>query len=319
MGKLKTMEVDILTADPVYREVCETYWEVNDQGQFALRVREVAESFGLDIRKLHSIVAENSRAASEDHICPNCGEVKEWSYTRENFRAGFHMHKVCAGCLKAEEEIAEREAEAQLQLATERAEEAFEKGVYESLSPLEFNFLRALSSEAGFERAAKSVGINQNGAGKMFKKLVGLSLIIFPEGSDGYSIVSGLKAVLAKSDSRRVVRSIFGSPAAADLYKRLKREHGFVFPEIPVCAFIDKVAVQHLFSKKWHFDYFLRCRLDFVVCDENGVPQFALEYQGGYHDAPDQRDKDEFKRAILEAAGIGLRFVDAKSSDDQLG
>jgi hypothetical protein len=107
------------------------------------------------------------------------------------------------------------------------------------------------------------------------------------------------------------VKSIFGSPKALQLYKKLKLEHLYVYPEIPICAFVDREQVEHTFSEPWHRGYFLTCRVDFVVCDPDGKPEFVIEYQGGYHQSADQKKKDAFKKMVLAEVGVSVRSVNS--------
>jgi len=93
----------------------------------------------------------------------------------------------------------------------------------------------------------------------------------------------------------------------------LKRKYLFVFPELPICSFVEREAVAHLFTEQWHSNYFLTARIDFVVCDKAGIPEFALEYQGGYHKNKAQREKDDFKRTMMNCAGLHVRWVDYKT------
>ncbi|MEJ2637157.1 MAG: DUF2726 domain-containing protein, partial [Calditrichia bacterium] len=53
----------------------------------------------------------------------------------------------------------------------------------------------------------------------------------------------------------------------------------------------------------------LPCRADFVVCDFEGCPEFAVEYNGGYHEGGQQTERDEFKRRILNEVGLPLRVM----------
>lgn len=108
----------------------------------------------------------------------------------------------------------------------------------------------------------------------------------------------------------------FGSPLALELYRLLKREHAFIYPEIPLCAFIERSAVEHIFTESWHSVYFLTCRADFVVCERNdGIPSLVIEYHGSYHEEEKQKEKDSFKKAVLELVGIPI--VEIANSDLQ--
>jgi hypothetical protein len=136
-----------------------------------------------------------------------------------------------------------------------------------------------------------------------------MDLIGVKKDENHYYVHDGLRDALASLSTQRRVKSIFGSPRALELYRKLKREHAFVFPEIPICAFIERSGVSHLFTETWHENYFLTCRIDFLVCDPEGKPTEALEYQGSYHSDSHQRRKDDFKRQLLEEAGLPIHEV----------
>ncbi len=54
-------------------------------------------------------------------------------------------------------------------------------------------------------------------------------------------------------------------------------------------------------------------RVDFLVCDPEGMPRFALEYQGGYHKDGKQQAKDKFKECVITEAGLCLQQIDSKT------
>lgn len=105
------------------------------------------------------------------------------------------------------------------------------------------------------------------------------------------------------------MKSIFGSPKVFQLYRKLKERHLFVYPEIPICVFVEKEHVKHLFVEKLHEGYFLTCRVDFLVCDNTGKSELAVEYHGGYHEADEQKTKDAFKEKLLGEVGLPLRSL----------
>ncbi|RMD65828.1 DUF2726 domain-containing protein [Candidatus Pacearchaeota archaeon] len=149
----------------------------------------------------------------------------------------------------------------------------------------------------------------------MIQKLSDIHLINFNVGIQGYTFLQELNQALQEIGIQRRVRLIFGSPKAQELYRELKRKYLFVYPEIPICAFIAKEQVEHLFSEDWHFSYFLTARVDFVVCEPDGKPKFAVEYQGGYHESAEQRKKDRFKKLVLNE--VGLPLIEISSRDIQ--
>ena len=170
--------------------------------------------------------------------------------------------------------------------------------------------LKNLEDFGNYKRDAsgKKIGLSWARASKLYVALLESDLVY--KQNDGWNIPDKYKEWLRKVALNKTVKPIFGSPPALELYRLLKRDHMFVYPEIPICAFIDRSTVEHLFLEGWHNSYFLMCRVDFVVCESNdGIPQFVVEYQGSYHENKEQIKKDQFKRTVLEFAGIPFREI----------
>ena len=52
----------------------------------------------------------------------------------------------------------------------------------------------------------------------------------------------------------------------------------------------------------------VRCRLDFVITNQNSLPKFGVEFQGSYHQNSDQKIKDDFKEALLNEVGLSIQY-----------
>ncbi|MEJ2637551.1 MAG: DUF2726 domain-containing protein [Calditrichia bacterium] len=179
---------------------------------------------------------------------------------------------------------------------------AWERDVYETLSLIEFNCLVQLAITGHMKKAQLAMGLSKDDAVKIMQKLHDLFLIRVEDRD--FPMLPELERALISIGVKRRVGPVFGSPKAPDAYRILKQKYMFVFPEIPLCPFIEKGAVEHLFSEPWHERYFLTCRADFVVCDFEGYPEFAVEYNGGQ-----QTDRDELNRRILNEVGLPLRVM----------
>ena len=184
---------------------------------------------------------------------------------------------------------------------------AFDPGVHETLSSLEFNYLVALATEGDSYEACKKLGIDRTRGCGIFEQCIDLGLVSVDREKDEYWMSDELSSFLKKEKTRSSTKSIFGSPNAELVYRKLRSKYQYVFPEVPVCAFVERVGVEHLLEKKWKEYYFLSCRVDFLICTREGTPRGAVEYNGSYHeDFDDVREKDELKRQILDAAGLPL-------------
>jgi len=321
--KMSLIQVEFLTDDEDMQELCLLYWQVDDEGRFVHNVSDFASRFGLKSRKVASVVRQHCRAFRTDLMCEMCGKPVKYLDNRSDVSIGWRhkeWYRFCAECKeesgRQEEERRRRQAEELREQKSRKMEEAFENGVYESLNLLEFNLLVALATSKNTTIARKKVGLSEEDAGAIIDELNDLHLINFKVGIQGYALVEELGIALQEIRLQRRVKSIFGSPKAQDLYRKLKREHLFVYPEIPICAFIDRGQVEHLFTEDWHSMYFLTARVDFVVCDPEGKPKFAVEYRGGYHKSGDQGKKDEFKQVVLNEVGLPLRQITSKDLRD---
>jgi hypothetical protein len=253
-------------------------------------------------------------------ICTNC---KKGIWERHSSRSSFPLYgnsDLCLQCSEQRESIRKAEEEAQKKAKWEEKQrtcvEAVRIGVYESLNDLEFNFLLALVQLGNLDEAAKAVGLSRKFADKHFHKFVGLSLVLYDHPK--WLLVDELTEALKTAAPRRHFKSVFGSPQAEKLYRALKKSNACVFPEVPLCAFISQFDAQPILDD-WKksgfansFNYFLTCRIDFVVADREGFPLFCVEYDGSYHDDEKQKEKDQFKQELLAHAGISLRRISAR-------
>ncbi len=321
-------QIEFFIDDKNLQEMCRLYWLVNDEGEFAHRVTALAKRFGISKQKMAGVVRQHCRAFRTDLVCEKCGQlILEAMGSRSDASISLQdmeFYKSCDACTeklwqqekeeqRRQEEVKRKRVEALRKQKREEMRKTFENGVYESLSLLEFNFLVALATSDNATIAGKKVGFSKKDAVALIKKFDNLHLIDYNDGIGKYSFLEELTEALKKIGIHRGSKSIFGSPKAHELYRRLKREHLFVFPEIPICAFISQEQVEHLFTKDWHGMYFLTARVDFVVCDPEGKPEFAIEYQGGYHQSTNQFKKDSFKAKILNEVGLAVRQITNKN------
>jgi hypothetical protein len=319
-------ELRVSTSDPIEQQICESYWSVTPQGSFREPIAQVARRFGITSQKVNGIVERGCVAVYQRLTCLRCGKptaIFKRRYEAESI--GYYKYAdpgrfdYCPGC-KLEAEREERESRAQAKLESMRR--AFEGSRHQSLDPLEYNFLIEIASSVTISTAQQRVGVSTRDAKKILEKLDSLDLIDWSEDDlkrpfDPIKMLDELRGMLKGEQHRRRVKSIFGSPMAQEVFRKLKSQHPFVYPEIPLCAFIEKSDVEHLFQQG-DLGYFLNCRVDFLICELDGTPVSAVEYQGGYHNDPQQAKRDDFKRKILSAVGLSLTTInsgDLKRSD----
>lgn len=184
------------------------------------------------------------------------------------------------------------------------------KTIFLNLSYPELRFLEMLACEKNFEQARRRFGVSKEIALSLVKKFDRLDyLFYFGEAIDNaYIFNSTLQAVFEKLGQRKT-KPIMETNKIFGIYLELKKQHEYVFPEVPLSAFIERKAVEHLFTANWHSLYFLTCRVDFLICNFDGSPIYAVEVDGTYHQDEDMKAKDAFKEKVIAAAGLRLRRI----------
>ena len=308
------LRLEFLTEDKQNKKICELYWKIDNRGKFLHKVSALAGRFNIREIDLYKIIRKCCRVYNQASRCEVCGQPTGYFYSRSSLiESDWGFAALCKGCeneklIEMEREEKERHKR-QLKEKLKKMQIAYMNGTYEQLNKLEFNFLVALAGAESPKNAMRQLGLSQNNAEALFDKLNRLDLIIFDPETDRYHILPGPRKALIEVGQRRTVRSIFPSPQAIRVYQKLKGKYLFVYPEIPICVFIEMKDVEHLFKREWHKNYFLTCRVDFIVCDQEGIPKFAVEYQGGGHESEEQRVKDLFKKRVLNEVGLNLREI----------
>lgn len=201
----------------------------------------------------------------------------------------------------------------------ERHEQAIENNVQETLPELELQYLIHLAKIDSIEDAATVMGMtitNGRGIAISLTRKGAMAAKYVKDNKWNFYIDPKFKEALKKLNTDKT-KSVFGSKLAVKLYKQLRQEHLFVYPEVPLAAFIKKEYIEHLLEESWHSSYFLMCRLDFLITDQNGMPKFGVEYQGGYHENENQKVKDDFKRKLMNEAGLEIKYYDYSDLNDE--
>jgi RNase P subunit RPR2 len=313
-------QIELLTEDKKTRELCEAYWEIDADGNFSHTLVDLAKRFRVNQNAIINGAKINCRVFFKDMLCKQCQKPAVYVNNRsqaQNIWSNAKTDYYCEECQRVKDEEIKQQAGFQAELEAslskkdkeEKMREALENGRYHGLNSLELKFLVALASSEDLTAARRKVGLDENNARMLLDRLNRLHLINNGVGTDGWYLLNELKTVLQNPALKPRVKPIFGSPNARDLYRKLKRELPFVYPEIPMCAFIDKEQVEHLFIEDWHYDYFMRARIDFLVCDSEGIPSRAYEYQGSYHQDKGPAQKDAFKKLVLREVGLELKQI----------
>lgn len=297
------IHLEYLTEDPEIREMIDMYWALDDFNKPLYNKHDFLPKYGLDTQRMGKKLNEYYNVFSLDDVCPECKEPTHFLKTRKD-RYEFKRHWMCKSC---EEKVEQRMKQFRVIIM----QMALDELAYHSLSLLQLNIFKALIKKNSISDLAPSFGMSLPIFISYVRGLHNMNLLDYNQDTDEVIILEEYKELFKNDRPEKKVRSIFG-PNNQKLYKHLKRSYPYVYPEIPVCTFIDNTTIDHLLIENWHKGYFLKCRVDALVCEENGEPRFAVEFQGSYHSEKQQKVKDELKKRIIEEAGIPLNYFTSK-------
>ena len=318
------LKVNIKTEDPIERQICVAYWDWEPVYGFRQNIAAIARNFGVSSSQVNSIVERGCVAHRADCVCRRCGVPSALFTRRYHFESivgdiysdpdQFEYCSTCHPIVKLEEK------ESWAKSKVEMMKWAFDDLVHQSLEPVEFDFLVQLASNSSIISAANQVNISRKYAIKLLARLDAIHLIDWHNKSKltwedweaRVSMLDELKSMLREEKSRRRVKSIF-STDSLDLFRKLKSRYPFVFPELPLCTFIDRSDVESLLQGD-DLNLFTTCRVDFLVCDRDGSPISAVE-----HDMVHRGDShlNEFKRKILAAVGLPVTTLKSAHIKDE--
>jgi hypothetical protein len=318
LGTDAGLELRITTDDPLEREICEAYWAVDDRRTFLESIASVARRFGITSQQVNSTVVRCCTAVFLKFQCERCGKNTALFKRRYELEAAHFVEysddprqfDYCPEC-RVEEKREQQERRAQAKMEAMRG--AFEGSKYEALTTVEYDFLVQLAASSFPIQAQLHLKISRRDAIKILERLNSLDLINWSKKKETRESLfqpvimrEELKTTLQGEKSRRQVRRIL-SPKALELFRKLKLNHPFVYPEVPLCVFIDQSDVEHLFEPG-DLNHFLASRVNFLICERDGLPICAVEYQAGTSEGGERRGI-LFKRRMLDAVGLPLTTV----------
>lgn len=313
---IKAIEVKILS-------ICDRFWSYCDGWH---RVKELAEYFGMT----PAGVREIAKLCEVQLVvpCSNCDEVlfvTVGTRTELERRHEYYFRSdpfVCQGCKCALETIEQAAKHDECEeVRTKSGVEAYDKALYQSLSPIELRVLTELAATESTAAAFKKVGISQTHGDGIYRKLKVWNLICECP-CHGYSFPIGAKEKLLTLKESIQLKPIL-NPMEAEIFRRLKAAHAFIFPHQLLRVFIPEHIARNVLTEfpSIPFSSYLMMEVDFLICDENYRPIRAVEYQGGYHSDDDLTQvRDTFKKAICAAVGVPLKAFEKSSlwKDDEL-
>jgi hypothetical protein len=150
------------------RELCTAFWETDADGNFRYKLSDLTERFQVSQNAIRKIVQENCYVFSEEWLCKKSGCSKPAFHANNRNQAQHFQRHQCGTdydyCDECRLEM-NRQAELQAGLEgdilkkekTEKMREAFENGIYESLSPRDFDFLLTIASSINVTAAIKNL------------------------------------------------------------------------------------------------------------------------------------------------------------------
>ena len=88
-----------------------------------------------------------------------------------------------------------------------------------------------------------------------------------------------------------------------------------IFPKMRIADIIETENGKGYYKMR---DKILPKHVDFLICDSYFKPIVAIELNGGYHNNPNQQEKDSIKKEIFKSAGLSLETVNVGIDFSQL-
>ena len=300
MYKDLTISIELLTDDPVRVEQINSYLEHDSKGQFTTPVKKIAEKYNIPQKQLLEEIKPLFWVTDQSCYCRNCTKCLKKYNVRSDLFINLDRQNICDDC--TQEKINQEKEKQRNKLLS-----GFENLVHRTLSQLDYEiFVHLCQDKLSRNQIANQLGLSYKSLENKVRFFKEINLLYSEYGSD-IQIVPEYKALFESYVTTKKVRSIFGSKPNFHLYKELLKKYPFVYPEIPICAFLDINLIKQEIPIEY-FNYLKSARVDFAVCDSDGIPLFVIEFQGSGHENEDQKRKDEIKLKAVELSGIPLHY-----------
>jgi hypothetical protein len=178
--------------------------------------------------------------------------------------------------------------------------------------------LELIKSFTGFDELGRYAGMDSTWAGRHYKKLVTLGLVIETENGRKFHINPHIKPLLAQENKHsvvgRIVRSsgtsavkpLFNSQREFTIYQVMTQlcPNHLVFPNCALQSIVSFDRIKDLVSED-EFSYYLKASVDIVlVSTTTYLPMLAIEVDSVWHDTEKQQKNDKKKDSLFAAAGI---------------
>lgn len=94
------LKLEILTDEEQIARICEGYWRQNKKGRFTLKIKDIADSHGLDPQKVSRLVEKYAFVWLDEIFCTQCKKFYTFS-TRKQYRERHSFqNRKCTYCLE---------------------------------------------------------------------------------------------------------------------------------------------------------------------------------------------------------------------------
>lgn len=291
--------IKYVTDDEAMKEQIADYFKLIGE-KFVYSFKSLCEKYGARTNQVFRNQIKGKFVALNTYCyCKKCGDIIK-SIEDRNQIASYDNEEVCDKCSQAQEDT-------RLALIDKHMYEAMENAAFHGLNLVELSFFKEIIKlNSDYMQAGKHMGMCERNIMSCMESLKEKKLLHYDFFGFPIRLLPEYTQLLGNDSDAPIKQFITDNNRA--LYKKLRREHPYVYPEASIAAFLDIQRLQYLITEKWHMGYILSARVDCVVCDENGFPLFAAEYQGSAHDEPLIKAKDKFKKSVLENAGIPVNY-----------
>ncbi|MCL7942247.1 hypothetical protein M8009_18370 [Halomonas sp. ATCH28] len=106
------LHIEMLTDDDdeqKYAPICEDYWRQDEQGNFALKITDIANSYGMKPQSVSQFVAQRAAVWLDELLCSECKQPFHFSTRSEYQEKQKILNRACAPCLKTIKKTIENE------------------------------------------------------------------------------------------------------------------------------------------------------------------------------------------------------------------
>lgn len=95
------LRIKLLTDDEQNARICEDYWRQDKQGEFVLKIREIATSYSMKDQDVSKFVKKNAFVWRNDIVCVQCNKAYQFT-SRAQYKDKYKFrNQVCGACIEA--------------------------------------------------------------------------------------------------------------------------------------------------------------------------------------------------------------------------